>query len=91
MKLLLPLIIASSLLLSCTENQRAKAFGGSMNVDIPRGNKFVIATWKTQDKSSSLWYTYRPMRAGETAETWTMQEQSNFGVWEGTVTFKESK
>jgi hypothetical protein len=89
---LLPLILASALLLSCTENQRAKAFGGNMNVDVPLGNKFVIATWKTsKEGNSSLWYTTRPMREGEVPETWTMREQSNFGVWEGTVTFKESK
>lgn len=87
----LPVILASTLLFSCTPNQRVKALGGSMNVDIPQGNKFVVATWKTQDNSSSLWYTYRPMRADETPETWTMQEQSNFGVWEGTVTFTEHR
>jgi len=87
----LTLITASALLFSCTQNQRVKAFGGRMTVDIPQGNKFVVASWKTVDHNSSLWYTYRPMREGETPETWTMQEQSNFGIWEGAVTFKESK
>jgi hypothetical protein len=63
-----------------------------MNVDVPHGNKFVTATWKTsKEGDSSLWYTARPMREGEAPETWTMREQSNFGLWEGTVTFKESK
>jgi len=87
----LPVIIASTLLVACTPNQRAKAFGGSMNVDIPQGNKFVAATLKTQGGSSSLWYTYRPVRADETPETWTMREQSDFGILEGTVTFTEHK
>jgi hypothetical protein len=92
MKLLLPLILASSLLLSCTENQRVKAFGGNMDVAVAPGHKFVTATWKTsKEGDSSLWYTTRPMREGESPETWKMQEQSNYGILEGSVTFKESK
>lgn len=76
-----------SLLPSCTENQRAKSFGGNTEVDIPKGHKFVNATWKNEE----LWYLYRPAREGEKPETTTMQEQSSFGVMEGSVTFKESK
>lgn len=83
------LIIAATALLalpSCTENQRAKTFGGNADVELPAGTKLVDMTWKNEN----LWYATRPMREGEFPETTTMQEQSSFGMVEGTVTFIES-
>ena len=44
-------------------------------------------TWK----DNSLWYLTRPMTNEDIAETHTFQQQSNFGVFEGTVTIIESK
>jgi hypothetical protein len=70
----------------CTENQRAKNFGGSYTVNLPSGQKLVNASWKNDD----LWYLVRPMRDGETPETLTLVEDSSFGVLSGTVTFVES-
>jgi len=81
---LLPIIAALSLV-SCTENERAKTFGGTMNVDLPPNTKFVTATWK----SDELWYIHRPRKAGETADVVTMQEDSVFGFVEGKVIFTE--
>jgi len=74
-------------LISCTENQRAKSWGGSATVDIPTNNKFISATWKDQE----LWYSYRPMRKDEYPETVVLKEQASFGMMEGEVHFKESK
>jgi len=65
----------------------AKKLGGSYDVELPKGEKLVNVTWK----DTSLWYMTRPMKKGEEAETYKFQEDSNFGVLEGTVTIIESK
>lgn len=72
--------------IGCTENQRAKNFGGSYTVNLPGGQKLVNASWKKDD----LWYLIRPMR-GETPETLTLVEDSSFGVLSGEVIFVESR
>lgn len=71
----------------CTENQRARQFGGTANETIPAGQKLLVATWK-QD---NLWLLTRPMKAGETPETYEFRESSSFGVMQGKVIIKESK
>lgn len=83
------LYIGGALLTSygCTENSRAKTFGGTMTVTLPKGQKLMEATWKEAD----LWYLTRPMREGEKAEQYTFQENSTFGLVEGTVIFVETE
>ena len=70
---------------ACTEQDRAKRFGGNATIDVPSGHKLVNATWK----ESELWYLTRPMREGEAPETVTFRESSRLGLVEGTVTFVE--
>lgn len=36
-------------LFSCTDNQRARQFGGTETVDIPKGRIVVNCTWKRDD------------------------------------------
>lgn len=79
------LLLVVATLSSCTENNMAKNWGGNMTVELPPNTKLVGATWK----ESELWYLYRPMRQGETPETSILQEDSNFGMMEGSVTFVE--
>ncbi len=79
------IILIGLTLSSCTENERAKSFGGTATVDLPPKTKFVGATWK----ESQLWYSYRPARPGEAPETTVLQEQSNYGIMEGRVEFNE--
>lgn len=86
MKLTLLAFAAIALLTSCTENQRAKRWGGTSTVDLPPNTKMIGTTWK----DAQLWYLTRPMRVGEAAETSTMSEQSSYGVMQGKVIFKES-
>ena len=38
------------ILSSCTDNIRAKAYGGSMTINVPKGNKVTNITWKNGDK-----------------------------------------
>lgn len=81
-KILLPFIL---LLASCTENQRAKHYGGTMTVNLPENTTFVGATWK----ETQLWYIYRPRKKDETPVTTTMREHSSFGILQGKVLFIE--
>jgi len=82
---LFALLVIILTMCSCTENQRAKSFGGTATVDLPPNTKFVGATWKEEQ----LWYVYRPSRPGESPEKVTMQEQASFGFIQGVVIFQE--
>lgn len=83
------LAAAAFVLLGCSGcgNMMAKNYGGTIDIDLPTGEKLTEITWK----NNSLWYLTRPMREGEEAETWTFQEKSNSGIMEGKVILKESK
>ena len=86
MKNLLGILLISILMLSsCTENTRAKSFGGDMTITLDEGQKLIEATWKKGD----LWYLTRNRRDTEPIETYKFKESSSFGVLEGTVTFVE--
>jgi len=78
-------IVAALAFASCTENERAKQFGGTMKVNLPPNTEFVSATWKNDE----VWYIHRPRKQGETIDTITMQEDSKFGLVEGKVLFIE--
>ena len=58
------------LTVSCTQNQRARNFGGNATYTLLKGQKLVMVTWKEDD----LWYLSRPMKEGEDVETYTLQE-----------------
>lgn len=64
-----------------------KSFGGTMTLNLEPNQKLEEITWK----DDSLWYLTRPMTDDDIAETHTFQQQSEFGVFEGTVTIIESK
>jgi hypothetical protein len=73
--------------LGCTEQDRAKSFGGTMTVELQPGRKLVNVTWKETD----LWYLTRAMRNDEAPETYEFQESSGMGVMEGKVIIKERR
>jgi hypothetical protein len=79
--LVLILMVASG----CTANQMARNYGGTVNVDLPAGQKLINATWK----EGNLWYLTRARREGEKPEVMYFKEDSNFGIMQGTVVFKE--
>lgn len=64
-----------------------KSLGGSTTIKLEPNTKLELITWK----DDSLWYLTRPMREDDIAETHTYQQQSEFGVFEGTVTIIETK
>ena len=88
-KKILGLLVAGVLVTSTlTECQSAtKSFGGSMTLNLEPNQKLEEITWK----DDSLWYLTRPMTDDDIAETHTFQQQSEFGVFEGTVIIVESK
>jgi hypothetical protein len=72
---------------SCTEQTRAKSFGGNMTINLQPNQKLVNATWKNSD----LWYLTEQGDSNFKPKRYTFQESSTFGMMEGTVTFIESK
>lgn len=72
---------------SCTANQRARNFGGTMTHELPKGQELVTVTWKDEQ----LWILTKPMPTDYQPTSYTFQEKSSFGVMEGTVVLKEIK
>ena len=81
------ILTAILVLCGCTQNDMTKNFGGTQTINVPAGQKVFDVTWK----ETSLWYATRPFREGESPETSTFHNKSNYGILEGKVIFKESK
>ena len=69
-------------LASCTENQKARAFGGTETIQLEEGVRLVNLTWKGKD-GSDLWILTK--KDTTKATTYYFKEKSNFGVWNGEV------
>ncbi len=74
-------------LTSCTENERAKHYGGTMKINLPIGQKLEMITFK----DDNVWYLTRPMLPTDSAVTHTFKEESNYGVMSGTILIYETK
>ena len=79
-------ILASVALTGCTENIRAKKFGGTATVNLPCNKKLFDVTWK----GDNLWYAIRDMKTGEQPEVINFIEDSSWGIAEGVVIFREN-
>jgi len=77
--------IAPVLFVACTENERAKSFGGTINIEIAPTEKLVNVTWKDNE----MWILTRTRKTGEVPEEYKFYEESAWGMWEGTVFIKE--
>jgi len=71
----------------CTQNQRARLYGGKSAVKMDRGRKVVTATWK----DTSIWVLTRPMGPEEEPQTLILKEISSLGLLEGEVELIEQK
>jgi hypothetical protein len=87
MKKLFLAIGVIAMLGSCTENSRVKNWGGEGTVNLPKGRKLVTVTWKGEQ----IWYLTRSMNSSDVAETYKFQEESSWGVMEGTYNIVETK
>jgi hypothetical protein len=72
---------------SCTDNQRARGWGGTMTINLEPNEKLVNVTWKETD----MWLLTRPMVAGEQPQVYKFKEKSTFGVMQGEITIVESR
>lgn len=80
--LVLPLVF----MVSCTEQSRARSFGGEVKIELPKNEKLLNATWKETD----LFYLTEPMDSNYMPKTKKFRESSSFGVMETEVIFIES-
>lgn len=64
-------------LASCTDNQRARSFGGNETIKIEPQEKFINITWK----QNNLWVIVQDTITG----TIYAKEKSSFGVMQGKV------
>ena len=85
-KKIVAILMVAIILSGCHETTRS--FGGSMTLELPKGQKLEEITWKDD---AALWYLTRPMREDEQPETHTFKADTEWGVFEGTVTIIESR
>lgn len=84
---IMTILFVSLLYIGCTNNTRAKVWGGTMTIDLQPNQKLVDVTWK----ETSLWYMTKPMTQNDIPETYEFIEDSNWGVVEGKVIFVETR
>jgi hypothetical protein len=72
---------------ACTDNEKARNYGGTETINLEAGRKVMNVTWKEQN----IWVLTRPMHPNDTAETVIFQEKSSYGVYEGKIVLVESK
>jgi hypothetical protein len=80
MKKLIFIAIASLGLASCTDNQRAKHWGGTEEIQLKPNEVVLNVTWK----ESEMWICTKDTVTGVVY----FREKSNWGVMEGTVILK---
>lgn len=73
---------------ACNPQQMARQYGGTVNVNVPKGEKVIEATWKDD---GNLWYLTEPMEDDYTPVKKHFRESAGWGVLEGEVIFVESK
>ena len=74
-------------LLACTDNQRSRAFGGTMQINVPCDQQVFDVTWKGED----LWYATQTAPSGWTPQTKRFIEYSSYGMIQGEVVLTESR
>ena len=67
-------------LFSCTANERARNFGGTETVKLPKNRVLVNCTWKQDD----LWLLTKDTTTGKMY----FNEKSSWGMMEGEINFE---
>ena len=83
--LILGLIGLVAFLGGCTDLEKARFWGGTVNVSLQSNEKLMNITWK----DDSLWILTRTKKSGEEPETYYFREKTPNGSSEGTVIIKE--
>jgi hypothetical protein len=84
MKPLITILLAVIVFSSCTDNIRARAWGGTQDITLPSGQRVVNVTWKEAD----LWVLTRTDTTTKPS-TYTFAEKSSWGVLEGQINLIE--
>jgi hypothetical protein len=80
MKKLLVVLVGALVLASCTENERARRFGGTEEVSLKPNEVVLNVTWK----ESEMWICTKDTVSGVVY----FREKSSWGVMEGTIILK---
>ncbi len=80
MKKIFVIAIAAMSLVSCTDNERARRFGGTEEVKLKPNEVVLNVTWKENE----MWICTKDT----TTNTVYFREKSSWGVMEGTVILK---
>lgn len=84
---IMTIVLIIVLVSSCSEQGKARSYGGEMNVTLEPNQKLVEVTWK----GSQLWFLTKEMSGDDTAESYNFYEKSTLGIIEGSVKIKEVK
>ena len=87
MKIIITLVALITIATSCTEQHIARKYGGKLKIELPKGEKLMMATWK----EANLFYLTEPMDSGYIPKNKVFRESSSFGVWESEITFVERR
>lgn len=84
MKRTLIALIAITLLASCTDNSKARMWGGTETIQLEPGKRLVNITWKSSDKTGAdLWILTK--QDTTKPSTYLFEEKSSMGIFEGKV------
>lgn len=72
---------------SCTKNEISRTFGGTITINVEKGKKVTMATWKDTD----LFYMIEDMDSDYVPHDKMLVESSSHGIIESKVIFKESR
>ena len=81
----LSVVLLLFIMMSCTQNQRVKSFGGEATINLEKGQKLINATWKNED----LWLLTTDRKTSEKPKIYYFSEKSSFGMMEGTYKIVE--
>lgn len=79
-KLILLISLLTLMTVSCTENKRAKTYGGSEEIELQKNHVLLGVTWK----DSNMWL----LTKDTTTNICYFNEKSSWGIWEGQITIK---
>lgn len=88
MKKLGLVLVFCLVLISCTDNSRARVWAGTETVTLKPGERLVNVTWKGgEGTTTSLWMLTKKDTTKPT--TYSFKEKSSLGLMEGEVIIKE--
>lgn len=74
------ILLLAAALSSCTDNQRARKFGGKEEISLKPNEKLINITWK----ESNMWV----LTEDTTTHIKYFRESSSWGIWQGEIVIK---